>query len=141
LTFVPASKNLEVFRGLSELYILKLLEQLQEQVQGTVPSTTSGAPENARSGTSFHTSSVTDTGNTICLDTTPPPGFQPRLILHQESISGISPAGDTENDAISGLPPAGDTGYEGVAATSSLRGTLPLPPSLFSKSKETGSHP
>jgi hypothetical protein len=59
--------------------------------------------------------------------TTPPPGFQPRLILHQESISGFSPAGET--------------GYEGVAATSSPRGTLPVPPSLFSKINETGSHP
>jgi hypothetical protein len=41
----PASKNLEVFRGLSELDLLKLLEQLQEQV---LPSTISGAPEEAR---------------------------------------------------------------------------------------------
>jgi hypothetical protein len=116
----PASKNLEVFRGLSELELLKLLEQLQEQVPA--PSTTSGAPEEARRGTSFQTTSVTEIGNTICLDTTPPPGFQPRLISHQEHISGVCPAGDTENDDISGLPPAGDTGYDGVAATSSPRG-------------------
>jgi hypothetical protein len=46
-----------------------------------------------------------------------------------------------KNDAISGLSPVGDTGNEGVAATSSPRGALPVPPSLFSKSKETGSHP
>jgi hypothetical protein len=83
--------NPEVFRGLSELEIHKLFEQLQEQVPA------------------------------------PPPRFQPRLILHQESISGFSPAGDTGND--------------GVAATSSPRGKLPVPPSLFPKSKEAGSHP
>jgi hypothetical protein len=121
----PASKNLEVFRGLSAFDLLKLLEQLQEQVPAPVPSSTSGAPEEARRGTSFQTSSVTDTGNSICLDIAPPPGFQPRLILHQESISVFS----TGNNAISGLPPVGDTGYEGVAA-------LPVPPSLFSKGKE-----
>jgi hypothetical protein len=91
------SKNLEVFRGLSELEILKLLGQLQEQVSAAVLSTTSGAPEEASRGTSFQTCSVTEIGNTIRLDTTPPPGFQPRLILHQESISGFSPAGDTGN--------------------------------------------
>jgi hypothetical protein len=83
----PASKNLEVFRGLSDLELLKLLEQLQEQVPAPVPSTTSGAPEEARCDTSFQTTSVTEIGNTIRLDTTPPPGFKPRLILHQEPIS------------------------------------------------------
>jgi hypothetical protein len=104
-----ASKNMEVFRGLSELELLKPLEQLQEQVPAPVLPTTSGAPGEASRGTSFQTSSVTEIGNTLRLDTTPPPGFHPRLILHQESISGFSPVGDTGNDAISGLSPAGDT--------------------------------
>jgi hypothetical protein len=94
-----ASKNLEVFRGLSELELLKLLEQLPEQVPAPVLSTTSGAPEEASRGTSFQTGSVTEIRNTIRLDTT---------------------------------PPAGDTGNGGVAATSNPRGTLPVPPSLFS---------
>jgi hypothetical protein len=76
-----------VFRGLSELDLLKLLEQLHEQGPAPVLSSTSGAPEEVRRGTSFQTSSVTDTGNTIRLDRTPPPGFEPMLILHQESIS------------------------------------------------------
>jgi hypothetical protein len=133
--------NLEVFRGLSELELLKLLEQLQEQVPAPVLSSTSSVLEEVRYGTSFQTSSVTEIGNTIRLETTPPPDFQPRLMLHQEPISGFSPAGDTENDAISSLFPAGDTRNDGVAATSSPRGTLLVPPSLFSKSKETGSHP
>jgi hypothetical protein len=66
----PASKNLEVFRGLSELDFLKLLEQLHEQGSAPVLSSTSGAPEEVRCGTSFQMSSVTDTGNTIHLDTT-----------------------------------------------------------------------
>jgi hypothetical protein len=87
----PASENLEVFRVLSELGLLKLLEQLHEQGPAPVLSSTSGALEEVRRGTSFQTSSVADTGNTICLDITPPPGFQPRLILHQESISCFSP--------------------------------------------------
>jgi hypothetical protein len=54
----PASKNLEVSRGLSELDLLKLLEQLHEQVPAPFPSSTSGAPEEARCGTSFQTSNV-----------------------------------------------------------------------------------
>jgi hypothetical protein len=63
---------------------------------------------------------------------TPPPGFQPRLVLHQEAISGFHLAGNTRYDAISG--------NEGVTATSSPREALPVPPSLFPKSKETGKH-
>jgi hypothetical protein len=35
-----ASKNLEVLRGLSELELLKFLEELQEQVPAPIPSTT-----------------------------------------------------------------------------------------------------
>jgi hypothetical protein len=119
-----AGRNLEVIRGLSELELLKLLGQLQEQGSAPVLPPTSGAPEEVGRSTSFQTSSVPVTGNTIRLDTTPPPGFQPRWIVQQESISGFSPAGDTGNGAISGLPPAGSTGYEGMAATSSPRGTL-----------------
>jgi hypothetical protein len=92
---------------------------LQEQGSAPVLPPTSGAPEEVGRSTSFQTSSGPVTGNTIRLDTTPPPGFQPRLIVHQESISDYSPAGDTGNDAIFGLPPAGGTRYEGVAATSS----------------------
>jgi hypothetical protein len=78
--------------------------------------------------------SIANIGNTIHLDTTPPPGFQPRLVLHQEAISGFPLAGSTGNDAISGF-----SRNEGVTATSSLRlrEALPVPPSLFSKSKET----
>jgi hypothetical protein len=108
----PAGRNLEVFRGLSELDLLKLLGQLHEQGSAPVLSSTSGAPEEVGRSTSFQMYSVPVTGNTIRLDTTPPPGFQPRLIVHQVSISGFSPCGDTGNYAISGLPPAGDTGYE-----------------------------
>jgi hypothetical protein len=74
----PSYKNLEVFRGLSELDFLKLLEHLHEQGSAPVLSSTSCAPEEVRCGTSFQASSVTDTGNTICMVTTPPPGFQPR---------------------------------------------------------------
>jgi hypothetical protein len=78
----PASKNLELFRGLSEI------EQLHEQGPAPVLSSTSDVPEEVRRGTSLQTFWVTDTGNTICLDTPPPgfppPGFQPRLILHQD---------------------------------------------------------
>jgi hypothetical protein len=81
------------------------------------------------------------TGNPIRLDRTPPPGIQPRLIAHQESISGFSPAGDTGSGSFSGLPPAGGTRYDGVAATSSPRGPLPVPPLLFSEGKEAGCHP
>jgi sorbitol-specific phosphotransferase system component IIA len=92
------------------LDLLKLLEQLHGQVIASVLSSTSGALEEVGHCTSFQMSSVANTGNTIRLDTTPPPDFQPRLILHQESISGFSPVGDTGNYAISGLPPAGDTG-------------------------------
>jgi hypothetical protein len=44
----PAGKNLKVLRGLSELEILKLLEQLQEQVPAPVLSTTSVVPEASR---------------------------------------------------------------------------------------------
>jgi hypothetical protein len=68
------------------------------------------------------------------MDVTPPPGFKPRF---QESTSGFSPAGDTGSATISGLPPAGGTEYDGVAATSSPQGPLPVPSLLFSKSKET----
>jgi hypothetical protein len=85
--------------------------------------------------TSLQTSNLTNIGDTIHLDTAPPPGFQPRLVLHQEAISGFPVAGNTGNDAISGL-----SGNEGLTATSSPRETLPVPPSLFSKSKETGKH-
>jgi hypothetical protein len=121
-----AGRNLEVLRGLSELELLKLLGQLQEQGSAPVLPPTSGAPEEVGRSTSFQTSRVPVTGNTIRLDIAPPPGFQPRLIVHQESTSGFSPARDTGNGVISGLPP---------------RGTLPVPPSLFSKGKEAGSHP
>jgi hypothetical protein len=108
-----------VLRGLSELELVKLLGQLQEQVSAPVPlPPTSGAPEEAGHSTSPQTFSVPATGNTIRLDATPPPSFQPRLIAYQESTSGFCPAGVTESAAISGLPPAGGTGYEGVAATS-----------------------
>jgi hypothetical protein len=131
-----------VLRGLSELEILKLLGQLHEQGFAPVlPPPSSGAPEEVGRSTSFQTLSVPVTGNAIRLDTTPPPGFQPRLINHQESTSGFSPAVDTGSGTISGLPPAEGTGYEGVTATSSPRGMLPVPPSLFSKSKGTRSYP
>jgi hypothetical protein len=79
----PATKNLEVFRGLSELDLLKLLEQLHLQGPAPVLTSTSGVPVEVRRSTSFQTSSFINTGNTIHLDTTPPPGFQSRLILHQ----------------------------------------------------------
>jgi hypothetical protein len=83
------------------------------------------------------TSSVTNIGNTPCirLDTTPPPGFQPRLVLHQEAISSFPLAGNTGKDAISGL-----SVNEGVTATNSPWEALPAPPSLFSNSKENGKH-
>jgi hypothetical protein len=130
-----------VLRGLSELDLIKLLGQLQEQGSAPVPlPPTSGAPEEAGRSTSPQTFTVPFTGNTIRLDTPPPPGFQPRLISSQEFTSGFSPAGVTGSASISGLPPAGGTGYEGVAATSSPQGPLPALPSLFAKSKETGSH-
>jgi hypothetical protein len=89
----PASKNMEIFRGLTELELIKLLEQLQEQVPAPVLSTTSGAPEEASRGTSFQMSSVTEIRNTIRLDTIPPPGFQPRLMLHQQPNSRIFSCG------------------------------------------------
>jgi hypothetical protein len=66
-----AGRNLEVLRGLSELDLLKLLGQLQEQDSAPVLSSTSGASEEVGRSTS----SVPVTGNTIRLDTTPPPGF------------------------------------------------------------------
>jgi hypothetical protein len=96
-----------VLRGLSEFDILKLLGQLQEQVRGPIPTTTSGPPEEGSCGTSLQTSSFANLGNIIRLDTTPSPGFQHRLVLHQEAISGLPHMGDTGNDAISGLPPTG----------------------------------
>jgi hypothetical protein len=112
----PAERNLEVFRGLSELELIKLLGQLQELGSASVPlPPTSGVPEEVGRSTSPHAFSVPVTGNTIRLDTMPP-GFQPRLIAYQESTYGFSPAGVTESAPISGLPPAGGTGYEGVAA-------------------------
>jgi hypothetical protein len=112
-----AERNLEVLRGLSELEILKHLGQLHEEGFAPVlPPPTSGAPEEVWRSTSFQTFRVPVTGNTIRLDTTPPPGFPPRLINHQESTSGFSPAGDSGSGTISGLPPAGGTRYEGVAA-------------------------
>jgi hypothetical protein len=82
-----AERNLEVLRGLLELELLKLLGQLQEQGSIPVFPPTSGAPEEVGRRTSFHTFRVPVTGNTIRLDTTPPPGFQTRLIAHQESTS------------------------------------------------------
>jgi hypothetical protein len=54
--------------------------------------------------TSFQTFSVPVTGNAIRLDTTPPPGFQPRLINHKESTSGFSPAGDTGSGTMVPFP-------------------------------------
>jgi hypothetical protein len=124
-----------VLRGLTECDIFKLLGQLQERVPGPIPSTTSGAPEVGSSSTSLQMISVANIGNTIHLDTTPPPDFQRRLVLHQEAISSFSLAGNTGNDAISGF-----SGNEGVTATSSPREALTVPPSLFSKSKETSKH-
>jgi hypothetical protein len=55
--------------------------------------------------TSLQMSSIANIGNTIRLDTTPPPGFQPRLVLHQEAISGFV---------------CGVSGNEGVTAGSSF---------------------
>jgi hypothetical protein len=46
-----------------------------------------GTPEVGSCSTSLQTISVANIGNTIRLDTTPPPGFQPMLVLHQEAIS------------------------------------------------------
>jgi hypothetical protein len=126
-----------VLRVLSERDLFKLLGLLQEQGSAPVPlPPISGVLEEAGCSTSPQTFSVPFAGNTIRLDTTPPPGFQPRLITCQESTSGFSPAGVTGSAAISGLPPAGGAGYEGV-----VRGPLPAPPLLFAKGRETGSHP
>jgi hypothetical protein len=75
-----ADRNLEVFRGLSELDLLKLLGQLHEQGYAPVLSSTYGAPEEDRRSTSFQTSSVPVPGNTIRLDTTPPPGFSTKKV-------------------------------------------------------------
>jgi hypothetical protein len=122
-----AERNLEVLRGLSELELLKLIGQLQEQGSVPVFPPSSGAPEEVGHSTSFQMFRVPVTGNTIRLDTIPPPGFQLRLIAHQESTSGFSPAGDPGSGTISGLPPAGGTGYDGVAATSSPRDPIPVP--------------
>jgi uncharacterized protein YcgL (UPF0745 family) len=70
-----ADRNLELLRGLSELEILKLLEQLHEQGFAPVlPPPTSGVPEEVGRSTSFQTFRVPVTGNAIRLDTTPPPG-------------------------------------------------------------------
>jgi hypothetical protein len=99
-----AERNLEVLRGLSELELLKLLGQLQGQ--GSVPVFLPLPVRRKRLGAaplSRHLGFPSP--NTIRLDTTPPPGFQPRLITHQESTSGFSPAGDTGSGSISGLPP------------------------------------
>jgi hypothetical protein len=79
---VPAGKNLVVFRGLSEFEILKLLEHaVQEQVPARhlffLP-----IPARWKSLVAAPLSRcvVTKIGNTIRMDTLPPPGFQPRLI-------------------------------------------------------------
>jgi hypothetical protein len=104
-----AGKSLKVLRGLTESEIFKLRGQLREQVPGPIPSATFGLPEVGSSSTSLQTSSFANIGNTIRLDTTPPSGFQPRLVLHQEAISGFPFAGNTGNYAISSLP-----GNEGV---------------------------
>jgi hypothetical protein len=98
------SQSLEVLRGLTESEIFKLLGELQEQVPGPIPSATSGAPEVGSCSTSLQMiSNIANIGNAIHLDMTPPPGFQPRLVLHQEAISGFALAGNTGYDAISGL--------------------------------------
>jgi hypothetical protein len=82
----PASKNLVVFRGLSELEVIKLFEHLQEQVPAPVLSTSSGMRKRLLLRHLFpDVLYCTEIGNTVRLDTTPPHGFQPRLILHQES--------------------------------------------------------
>jgi hypothetical protein len=71
-----------------------------------------------------------------------PSWFQPRLIVHQESISAFLLREILEMVLfLVYLLREGGTGYDGVAATSSPRGTLPVPPSLFSKGKETESPP
>jgi hypothetical protein len=93
-----------MLRGLTESEILKLLGQLQEQVPGHIPSATFGAPEVGSCRTSLEVNIVTNIGNTIRLDTTPCPGFQPRLTLHQEGISGFPLAGNTGNMPFPVLP-------------------------------------
>jgi hypothetical protein len=94
-------------------------------------SSTSGAPEKVRCVTSFQTSSVTETGNTICMVTTLPPGFQPRLILHQESISGYFLLREIPDMAAT-------TEWLLLVA---LRVHFWFLYHSFLKSKETGSHP
>jgi hypothetical protein len=112
LSYYDATKNVEVVK-LNSHFLLGKCHFISHKVGSC--------------STSLQANSVTNIGNAIHLVTTPPPGFQPRLILHQEDISGFPLAGNTGN-GIMVFPARGKPEMtEGVTATSRPREALPVP--------------